>query len=335
VGSAQKVRNFVVSKPQGAPPVSQMQTRLSYSIVVLTFDRHHLLERLLDELQTLSKDGVQVIVVDNASSVPAQTVTCTYANVIVIRAPRNLGAAGRNLGFQAASGDIIISLDDDVSGLKRDALTRLDELFADEGVGAVNFSIVEDGSGRIVNWVHHRTVEQFAESTFETYEITEGAVALRRTVLEQTGGYPESFFLSHEGPDLAFRIMNLGSKVIYSPAVQVTHSFDQHGRLPWRNYYYDTRNTFWLAARNLPLSYAIRVVTRQTIAMLLYSLRDGYLKWWWLAVWHGLLGLQAAARERTVLSRAAMQKVHEIDSFRPGLIYMVRRRRSKKASMRL
>lgn len=299
--------------------------KLSYSIVALTFNRNHLLKRLLAELEVFARDGAQIIIVDNASNVPAETITRQHPGVTLIRAPRNLGAAGRNLGFDAATGDVIICLDDDVYGLSRDALEQLDEIFTDSRIGAVNFRVLEEGTGRVVNWVHHRRVEEFSRAVFETYEITEGAVAFRRSILQRVGGYPEAFFLSHEGPDLAFRIMNQGAHVIYSPAVGVTHSFAPEGRTSWRNYYYDTRNTLWLAARNLPVGYGFRIVLRQTLAMLLYSVRDGYLKWWFKGIWDGVRGLRTAWGERRVLSYETMRRIREIDSFRPPLLYLLRR----------
>ena len=309
--------------------------RLSYSIVALTFDRNHLLERLLDELRVFGQSGAQIIVVDNASNTPAEIVTRRHPGVTLIRSPRNLGAAGRNLGFAAATGDIVICLDDDVHGLSGDTFERLEEIFADASVAAVNFKVLEEGTGRIVNWVHHRSVEKFADATFDTYEITEGAVAFRRSLLQRVGGYPEAFFLSHEGPDLALRIMDQGARVIYHPAIRVSHSFAPEGRPSWRRYYYDTRNTLWLAARNLPAVYGMRLVARQTLAMLVYSVRDGYVGWWSRGMWDGLRGLPAAWNGRHEVSTETMRRVRRIDSFRPPLLYQLRKRLFTRASMRL
>jgi GT2 family glycosyltransferase len=307
----------------------------SYTIVVLTFDRNHLLERLLGELQAFAQAGAQIIIVDNASSTPAEIVTRRHPGVTLIRSARNLGAAGRNLGFAAATGDIVLCLDDDVHGLSRDAFERLEQIFADAGIGAVNFKVREEGSGRIVNWVHHRSVEQFADASFETYEITEGAVAFRRSILQRVGGYAEAFFLSHEGPDLALRIMDQGARLIYHPAISVTHSFAPEGRPSWRKYYYDTRNMLWLAARNLPLVYGMRLIARQTLAMLVYSLRDGYVRWWAKGLWDGLRGMPAAWNERHQVSPETMQRIRRIDSYRAPLLYQVRKRFFSRSGMRL
>lgn len=297
-----------------------------FSIVILTYNRNHLLNPLLTQLESFAEQGVEVIVVDNCSDQPASEVTCRLPWVRNIRAPRNLGAAGRNLGFETASGEIIICLDDDIAELKSDSLRSLEVAFSDMDVAAANFKVLEQRTGEVTNWVHHRQVELYADTEFDTYEITEGAVAFRRSALELVGGYPESFFLSHEGPDLAFRLINHGLRVIYLPTVSVVHSFEQAGRTSWRNYYFDTRNTFWLAARNLPVVYGLKVVLRQSLGMLVFSIRDGYLRWWIRGIWDGITGLRSAWSHRQVLSGNAYLRVRSIDRFRPSACYSIKRR---------
>jgi hypothetical protein len=115
----------------------------------------------------------------------------------------------------------------------------------------------------------------------------------------------------------------------------VSHSFAPEGRPSWRRYYYDTRNTLWLAARNLPAVYGMRLVARQSLAMLVYSLRDGYLGWWSKGMWDGLRGLPAAWSARHQVSVDTMDRIRRIDSFRPPLLYQLRRRLFGGARMRL
>ena len=124
--------------------------------------------------------------------------------------------------------------------------------------------------GRTCNWVHHCKEEEYYDREFLTYEITEGAVAFRKKALNCSGYYPENFFLSHEGPDLAFRIFENGYRVIYWGDIRVEHLFSEEGRKPWRNYYYDTRNQFWLAARHFPFDYAVVYLGRGLGSMLVY-----------------------------------------------------------------
>jgi GT2 family glycosyltransferase len=296
------------------------------SIVILTFNRNDHLERLLRELMQLETAGLEIIVVDNASTVPAAAVAQAFPSVRVIRSPKNLGASGRNLGLEAARGEVVITLDDDVRGLTDAAIAHLVAAFEDRTLGAVNFKVIEDGTGSLTNWVHHREAEQFADTGFDTYEITEGAVALRRSALRRSGLYPDRFFISHEGPDLAYRLLDAGYRVTYEPRVAVIHAYAPAGRASWRNYYFDTRNTLWLAVRNLPLLYGAKLYLRQSAAMLLYSVRDGFLWWWVRGIWDGLRGVPQSLRERRCISLGTLRRLREMDRHRPGVMYLLRKR---------
>jgi GT2 family glycosyltransferase len=297
------------------------------SICILTYNRCALVQQLLRQLSRLSYPDIELIVVDNHSQDGTDTmIRSEFPAVRHIRTERNLGAAGRNLAMKAAKGTIVVTLDDDVSGLNDADIHALVVLFDHRPeIGAVNFRVTNE-SGTICNWVHHCRVEDFEHRTFLTYEITEGAVAFRNTVLQQAGYYPDGFFLSHEGPDLAFRIFESGFMVIYTDTVSVSHAFAPAGREPWRNYYYDTRNQFWLAARNFPPAYAARYLGRGLLATLAYSVRDGYLRYWLKAVAHGLAGLREALASRKVLSQSTMQVLREIDAQRPSIAYLVKKR---------
>lgn len=296
------------------------------SIVVLTYNRIESLKSLLRELQELKYPRLEIIVVDNCSEVPAETVAPSFPGVIFVRTESNLGTGGRNVGMAKATGDIIVCLDDDVGGLTDEALWKIPPLFKDSKIGAVNFKVIEAVTGKITNWVHHTQVEQFADRTFATYEITEGAVAFRRDVVAAAGYYPASFFISHEGPDLAFRIMDLGYELIYSPEVEVIHAYSPLARTSWRNYYFDTRNTFWLVARNCPLGFGLKLLARQVGGMLIYSIRDGFFLWWVRGTWDGLVGMRQAFRERRKLQKSTMKKIAEIDAGRPSIFYLLRKR---------
>jgi len=303
-----------------------MDQTINYSIVILTYDRPDALRMLLGELAQLTTPGVEVIVVDNCPEKPATAVLNDFSFVKLVAATKNLGAEGRNLGLAVAQAEIIVCLDDDVSGLTDAGLAALTPIFVDPAVGSVNFKVIEFGTWELTNWVHHCDSDLYRERVFETYEITEGAVAFRRSALQKSGLYPEGFFLSHEGPDLAFRIIDAGYRVIYSPATQVIHAYSPRGRTAWRNYYYDTRNTLWMVVRNLPFWYGTRTLIRQTGAMFIYAVRDRFVIWWFRGLIDALRGLPKAHRERHKIGRAAMRYIKLIDRNRPGLWTLIRRR---------
>ena len=256
-----------------------------------------------------------------------------FPGVTYLRTTANIGVAARNMGIQRSQADIVVTLDDDISGITSDDIAYLVGQFENHHkLGAMNFKVVDHATGSLSNWVHHRNQDEWAGRRFTTYEITEGAVAFRRMVFEKSGYYPEHFFLSHEGPDLAFRIMEAGYDVVYSPMVTVLHRHSRLGRQAWFNYYYDTRNLLWLAARNFPISYSARYLARGTLSMLAYSLRDGYLRYWIKAMIDGVSGLRSEANRRSVLSKDTMTKIREIDRTKPPLTAQIRSRLFRKST---
>jgi len=280
---------------------------------------------------SLKYKPLEIIVVDNHSEDNTQNmIKERYPTVMYVRTDENIGVLARNIGMKNAKGEIVITIDDDIQGIHDDDLGNLVSIFNNQPeLGAVNFKIVNP-QGKVCNWVHHCKEEDYHDKEFITYEITEGAVAFRKTTLEQSGYYPRNYFISHEGPDLAFRIFECGFKVIYSGKVNVTHYYSDEARELWRNYYYDTRNQFWLAARNFPLSYSITYLSRGLISMMIYSIRDGYFIYWLKAIKDAIIGLKSVLQERRVLSDNTMHIINQIDSNRPDLFYLLKKRIFKK-----
>jgi GT2 family glycosyltransferase len=296
-----------------------------FSLVILFFNRIDRVKLQVDYLHKLTKKNIEFIFVDNCSDFKvADLVNCQEYNVV--RNNINYGAVGRNKGIEMATGEIVITLDDDVYGISNNDLRELEYLFKDESVAAVNFSVREEGSRRIINWCHPYDVDKFYNLMFETNEISEGAVALRRSALEKVGLYPEYFFISHEGPDLAFRLINAGFRVIYSPDIVVTHAYDHRSRPNWRRYYFDTRNLLWLVLRNLSGWHAVRRLIIGWCAMFAYSARDGFLRYWLRAIWDSLKGAPRAWRDRHPPNADAQKKWREIERNKPGFWKMVKLR---------
>ena len=303
-------------------------SRPAVSIAVLTFNRARHLGRLLDSLSAVVSPDVELIVVDNHShDDTADVVAGANAPILYLRTHKNVGVGARNLALQRAAADIVICLDDDVFGVDENVIAAVRAAFdADPRLGAINFRVVDPWSDETTNWVHHCPMHTCERSTFETYEITEGAVAFRRAAVAAAGWYPEYFFLSHEGPDLAFRLMEAGYSVIYRGDIAVQHRHATEGRQSWLNYYYDTRNQYWLALRNFPLRYAFGYLLRGQLSTCWYALRDGYVSHWLRAVRDGIGGLWEFRHDRRTVSPATMIAIRAIDARRPSWVHMARKR---------
>src|SRR5207249_520604 len=99
------------------------------TVVVLTHNRREQALRTVRALQELPEHA-PLIVVDNASSDgTAQALAEAYPDLALLRAPRNLGAAARNVGAAHARTPYVAFCDDDVcwqAGALAQAVALLD-----------------------------------------------------------------------------------------------------------------------------------------------------------------------------------------------------------------
>jgi GT2 family glycosyltransferase len=206
----------------------------------------------------------------------------------VVALPENLGIpAGRNAGVARVRGDLLFFLDDDAALAAPDALERVAERFAaDPALGLLQLRVsARDGGVPPRDWVPRLRVGDRARSSDVT-AVWEGAVAIRRSVFDQVGGWPAEFRFAHEGVDLAWRVMDAGFRVHYAGDIVALHA--AYAPAPHaHSAYYGARNRVWIARRHLPwplavvyvLSFALRTLrihsTRGRLRSALRGYRDG------------------------------------------------------------
>jgi GT2 family glycosyltransferase len=307
---------------------------IDFSICILTYNRCCSVVALLEEVSSLIDDSTEVIVVDNHSDDATKCVVpVNFLKVRYFRTDENIGAAGRNVAFENARGKIIVCLDDDVFGMTRNSLAEIYKKFkSNPKLGVINFKVLNAFNGKLCNWVHHCSPDIYQDKEFPTYEITEGAVAFRKEVLYKSGFYDPIYFISHEGPDLAFRILRCGYDCIYSGDIIVTHCHEQTGRASWLNYYYDTRNHIFLAVKNLPFIFAAKYLFIGILSMMVYSLRDGYFAYWCKAMKDGIKSLPELVEKRDCLPDDVIKVIKQIDRNKEPFIYKVRSRLFKSSA---
>ncbi|MDA8370092.1 MAG: glycosyltransferase [Nocardiopsaceae bacterium] len=222
---------------------------MKISCVLLTMGtRPAELRRAINSVFEQEGADIEVVVVSNGADLPDLP-----DNVIRVQLPENRGIPeGRNHGVKAASGDIILFLDDDGWYRSRDLARHVNERFeADPALGALSFRIADpDGGPDQRRHVPRLRVGDSQRSSRVTTFLG-GACAIRRTAFEKGGGLPGGFFYAHEETDLAWRILDAGyhieydaDAVMYHPAVAPTRHDDF--------YRLNARNRVWLARRNLP-----------------------------------------------------------------------------------
>lgn len=300
---------------------------MEISIVVLTYNRPKHVVCLIRELLCIGSICSEIVIVDNNSDCSIDEFLGEFSSKIkLIKLESNIGIGGRNVGILNCTNDIVITIDDDIYGLDEQKIIKILSIFNDENLAAVCFRVVDYSTKKIINWCHHYPVEKFKDREFLTNEISEGAVAFRRDAIIKVGMYADYFFISHEGPDLACRLLDAGYDIKFSPDVEVLHKHASEGRTSWRRYYFDTRNLLWLVTRNYPLWYGTKKYAIGILSLLLYSLRDGYFRYWLRGVRDSLIHIKRPLSERHKLSDQTMGKIKEIMKHRTQFWVLVRKR---------
>ncbi len=236
------------------------------SYVLPTRNRPECLARTLAALGSLPPHDAEVIVLDNASSIPVP-VPSTLANGLVARCIRrasNEGAAARNTGAAASdpASTWIVMLDDDSHPMDIRFLDALQEQPRDVAAVCAEIFLAPCDSGRIVR------------ESGGLPEVPIGCgVAYRRDAylaaavpgLQHVHGYDPRFGFYAEEYDLAARLMLAGGRISLDRRFAVLHEKTPAGRSMDTILRRLVRNNAWVMRRYAPDA-ACATEVRRTIA---------------------------------------------------------------------
>ncbi|HVU96377.1 MAG TPA: glycosyltransferase family 2 protein [Puia sp.] len=216
------------------------------SLVIITYNRPEdalELARNIAGLEELDRWVEEVIFVNNRSTVSYQALEEFVAEHAALPfrysvAPENLGVSrGRNYAIGLSQAPYLVFLDDDALFRDTDALRWIVPAFeshdSDRPVGIVAFKIYYHSTGEMqVNaFPHKRFAERRDWPHFETAYFSGAAHAIRRTVFQRVGLYPENFFYGMEEYDLSYRALDAGFSIRYDNRVVILHKESPAGRL--------------------------------------------------------------------------------------------------------
>jgi GT2 family glycosyltransferase len=253
--------------------------------VIVSWNGMRQLPECLAALLPQLPPGAEVIVVDNGSTDGTSAwVRAKYPQLDLIALPENLGfAGGVNVGLRAASGDLLLLINDDafvepgfVAALL-DAMAQRPDIGAASGVllFAHRPEIVASAGIRMRRdwlaldlWAGKRAAELPAEPQ-PILGPSGGAALYRRTLLEDIGLMEPHFFSYLEDVDLAWRALLRGWSSIVVPQARARHVYSatagQGSPLKQRLL---GRNRLRVIARCLPADLAVRCLP----AILAYDL---------------------------------------------------------------
>lgn len=230
-----------------------MLDKIKISIVIVNYNVRDFLNNCIESIYK-SKTNLtyEVIVVDNNSqdnSVPL--LSPKFPDVKFIQLNDNLGfSKANNIGFENSSGEFVLILNPDTL-LQPDTLQKMyDFLKNDETIGAAGCKVL---NGDLTFQLPCRrsfptpwnsfcklfglqkvfpSVKAFSEYNLtyknidDTYEVDAliGAfIFARKNVIDEIGGFDESYFMYGEDLDFCFKIKKAGYKIFYFSQTNIIH----------------------------------------------------------------------------------------------------------------
>ncbi|MFE2496577.1 glycosyltransferase family 2 protein [Streptomyces scopuliridis] len=227
-------------------------SRPRVGVAVLTMGNRPVeLRALLDSVAKQREAPTRIVVVGNGAPLPELP-----EDVIGIELTENLGVSGgRNVAMEklrdCGDVDVLVDLDDDGLLIEADVITRVADLYeAHPRLGIVSFRIADE-----TGLTQRRHVPRLrVDDPMRAGEVTTflgGGHALSMAMLDETGGWPDAFFFTHEETDLAWRALDAGWAIRYEPELVLQHPRTSPARHA-EFYRMTARNRVWLARRHLP-----------------------------------------------------------------------------------
>jgi O-antigen biosynthesis protein len=210
-----------------------MTPALSVSVIVVSRGRPTALRRCLKAVAGLDHENFELVVVADAAGravardTPAKVVGCDIANI----------SAARNLGIEAAAGDIVAFIDDDAVP-EPQWLSHLCAPFSDAQVAAAG-GFVLGRNGISFEW-KSGTVDRLLETGPLDQPLTRVGLhkarpgvaveikgvncAYRRDLLASLGGFDPELRFYLDDTELNLRLAALGATVAVAPGARVHHT---------------------------------------------------------------------------------------------------------------
>jgi GT2 family glycosyltransferase len=247
------------------------------SAVVVNLDGRELLAACLESVAAAlaAVEGeTEIVIVDNGSSDGAQAmVRERFPGMRLIDLGENRGfAAGVNEGLRASTGEWLLLLNNDTTIAPDGAaeLLAAGARSAEVGSLAAQLRFARGGAINSAGFGVDRLGVAFDRHIGERPEagetaITEvfgacaGAALMRRAMLEDVGGFDESFFMYLDDVDVAWRARMRGWRSLYVPTAVVRHHHSaSSGHGSAFKHEHVGRNRVRLLAKHMPRSHLVR-----------------------------------------------------------------------------
>jgi glycogen(starch) synthase len=210
---------------------------MRFSVVINTYNRAASLRHTLLSLRQQTYADFEVIVVNGPSTDRTEEVLAEFAGwVRSLRCDVARLAVSRNIGINAAAGDVVAFIDDD-SLATPFWLEELVEAYREPHVGGAG-GLVYDPTGVALQWDYTACyrdgsvmkvkppLEQYLHPFANPVAYLQGTnMSFSRAVLEEIGGFDEAIRHYYDDVDICLRVIDRGYKLRQLKAAAVHHKF--------------------------------------------------------------------------------------------------------------
>ena len=252
------------------------------SVIVPAFNASTTIGACVEALlkQTFSKEGYEVIVVDDASLDQTAAIAAGYGARVISQKHRG-PAAARNLGASEARGEILLFIDADCAP-SGDWIAQMVAPFKSAEIVAVKGVYEAPKGGILPNFIQAEFEDRYRKLAKKKYIdfVDTYSAGYRRTVFLENGGFDESFPVpSAEDVDFSFRLAQKGYKMAFAPNATVAHlqvpSLWSYLKKKYRYGYYRTRVYRKYPNKAVKDSYTPRTVPLQILLSAVFAVSLG------------------------------------------------------------
>lgn len=209
------------------------------SVVVPTYNRRPRLESVLTALARQDLDGhaMEVVVVSDGSTDGTDDYLRSDdvpLEITVVAQPNQGVARARNAGVEAASGELVVFIDDDVVPEPECVRVHADSHARAADPTVVIGPLLTPETARLkpwVKWEQRMLYKQYDAMDAGHYAPTArqfytGNASLPRELMVRSGGFDEEFRRA-EDVELAYRLADMGVTFVFEPAARAFHHADR------------------------------------------------------------------------------------------------------------
>lgn len=251
------------------------------SIIILNYNEPELTVQCLESVLKIEYPNFKIILVDNGSQDISYLKSHiakfkTNKKIELIENKKNLGyAEGNNIGYEKATGDLILFLNNDVIVDKDFLAPLVAALISNEKIGAVQPKILMlpkrdtiDSigsyfltSGFLYHFGHNKKDQEKYQHQAEIFTMKGACMLFKKSVLKKIGVFDRDYFAYYEETDLCQRTWIAGYKILYIPASTIYHKGGQtSNKLPSDFVqFHSYKNRIFTHCKNLEIGTLVKV----------------------------------------------------------------------------